>query len=563
MKKMMKNTWLTDCAWLIAGIGFIYSLFLGVRALGNPDEARYSEIPREMIRSGHFLIPHLDGIKYFEKPDLFYWLQALSIKLWGLSEWALRFWPAAFGVLSAIAVYLAARKLYGRRAGICAAIVLASSSLHYALSHLITIDMSVSFFISASLLCFIVAVNFQFGQKRRILIYLAAVMAALAMLSKGLIGFVFPCMIVFAWLLVTNEWRLLGKIYLISAILIFTAVALPWHLLMAQAQPGWAHFYFITQQFARYATPIAGRPGPIWFFTVILIVGFFPWVVFLPQAIKYSWPTWRERATYRNEIYLLLWPAIILVFFSLSQSKLIPYILPAMPPLAILLGKFLAEFSSRRMRLLIHYLIIQLVGVIFVCGLIIAPFYEPIPDKSFAYFIATLCGILLLFGPLTVYWFSRVKNSKPTNNDAKRFFIGLALLMALFLPLANLSSGYYYNDSIKPLAEKVRPMLKPDDIAIDYRHYYQDLPFYLRRRVVLTRLADELEFGATLQPMQGWVWSEKTLAKRWQGPEQKRLFVFMSLDDYQLFKQQNPTLKIYPIAQTQEDIVISNQENPQ
>lgn len=608
MKKRSVNSWLRDCFWLVLGIGVMYAFFLGTRPLNTPDEARYSEIPREMIASGHFLIPHLDYIKYFEKPDLFYWLQSISVKFFGLSEWSMRFWPAALGLLSAVIVYLAARRLYDRRTGIYSAIILATSLLYYAMSHLISIDMAVSFFITASLLSFLIAINCLPGQKRRIFIYLAAIAAALAVLTKGLIGLAFPCLIIFCWLLATNQWRLLTKIYLISGLLLFALVTLPWHIMMSMAQPGWAHFYFITQQFARYATPIAARPGPVWFFLMILLIGFFPWTVFLPQTIKHAWPKWRHRVKHQNEVYLLLWAGIILVFFSLSHSKLIPYILPTMPPLAILMGRFLASIESDALNhqsskrapdihnrppaskllwinsrnnskhFFIYYAVIQIVSIVFALALLITPHFDKLPEKNITYLVATLCSVLLFLGPFLVYYCSL---SKSHRIQSKRFFIGLVAFTAILLPMLNLASTYYYNNSTKPLAEKVRPLIKPDDTAVDYRHYYQDLPFYLRRRVVLIHLADELQFGAELQSTKGWVWTKSQLMQHWQHaqqgwvstrpqlmqywepPQQGRLFVFMSRKDYQQFKREHPEVKTYIIAQTLKNIVISNQETAQ
>ena len=156
-----------DALLLVVLLAVFFGFELGSRALWHPDEGRYSEIPRAMAASGDYVTPRLNGVKYFEKPVLFYWMQAGSIKLFGVNEWALRLWPALLALAGCLAVYGAGRKLFGRRAGLIAAIVLATSPLYYLLGRIITLDMAVRVLLTGALLSFLLGVREPPGARVR------------------------------------------------------------------------------------------------------------------------------------------------------------------------------------------------------------------------------------------------------------------------------------------------------------------------------------------------------------------------------------------------------------
>ncbi len=174
-----------DILVLTLVIGLFFAFFLGSRPLSVPDEARYCEIPREMVATGDYVTPRLNGVKYFEKPVLFYWLQAASIRAFGLSEWTLRLWPALFALSGCLLAYYAGRKLYGRRAGLFAAAVLATSVLYYALGRTIILDMPVTIFLTGALLSFLLAVEEEGARAQRWYYLAFYAFAALATLTKG------------------------------------------------------------------------------------------------------------------------------------------------------------------------------------------------------------------------------------------------------------------------------------------------------------------------------------------------------------------------------------------
>ncbi|NCP04563.1 MAG: phospholipid carrier-dependent glycosyltransferase, partial [Deltaproteobacteria bacterium] len=321
---------------------------LGSRPLSVPDEGRYSEIPREMVVTGDYITPRLNGVKYFEKPALFYWLESVSIRFFGVNEWGLRLWPALFGLLGALTVYGAGRRLYGRRTGLIAGAVLSTSLLYYALSRVVILDMAMTVLLAAALLAFLLSTHEPPGPSRRLLLWGFYLFAALATMTKGLIGMLIPMMVVGAWIGILNEWRMLKTIYLPSGLVLFLIVAAPWHILVSRANPEFLNFYFIHEHFLRYLTTIHKRYEPVWYFVPVLLLGLFPWTAFLVQSIRHSLPvSWRERRGQSDALFLILWAVLIFLFFSASGSKLIPYILPVFPPLAILIGRYLATAWDR------------------------------------------------------------------------------------------------------------------------------------------------------------------------------------------------------------------------
>ena len=213
-----------DLAMLAVCFALLFGAQLGRAPLANPDEGRYAEIPREMLASSDWVTPTLNGVPYFEKPPLMYWAVAGSMRAFGSHELALRIVPAAFALAGVLLTYLAGRQLYGGTVGLAAAIVLGTSLLYFALSQLLLLDMAVAVLMSATLFCFMLGVREPAGRSRRLWFYGLYVAAALATLTKGLIGFMLPGAVMFSWLLVFNQWHRLRPFYQPSGLALFAAV---------------------------------------------------------------------------------------------------------------------------------------------------------------------------------------------------------------------------------------------------------------------------------------------------------------------------------------------------
>ena len=345
------QAWGRDLLLLTLIFGLL--IFHGLRevAFVNPDEGRYAEVPREMVATGDYVTPRLNGVFYFEKPPLVYWAIAGALRVFGPGEWAARAVPALFALAGVLLSYAAMRRLVGRTAGLASAIVLGSSLMYFALSRILLLDMAVSVLMSSTLFCFILAVREPVGagSRRRWFFYGLYASAALATLAKGLIGFLLPGAVMFFWLLIFHQWSRLRPLYLPSGVALFLAIAAPWHMLVAQRNPVWTHFYFVREHWERFTTTEHGRFEPFWYFIPIVAVGLFPWTGALWSAVRRSMAGgWAQRRANADTWFFITWAAFMFLFFSKSQSKLIPYVLPIFPALAALIGPWLAERWERK-----------------------------------------------------------------------------------------------------------------------------------------------------------------------------------------------------------------------
>lgn len=333
--------------WL--ALALTVSLFLiGISSipLFDPDEGRYAEIPREMVASGDYLVPRLNGVLYFEKPPLFYWLTAGSSRVLPSVEAAARSWSVISGLFGLALAFWLGRSVGGRGLGLLSAMVLGTSPLYVGLAHVSAPDMTLSALLGATLVCFWLARGAAEG-RRRLLLWLAMfAAAALAVMCKGLIGLVIPGGAVLFFLVVSGEWAVLRAVPWVRGIALFLAIAVPWHLAVSLREPSFAWFYFVHEHFLRYATPSAHRAAPWWLLPVALAVGLLPWSGLLPAAALHSRSSEGEERRLAQLCWT--WAAWVVLFFSLSRSKLIPYVLPAALPLSVLAAMGLRAAIGRR-----------------------------------------------------------------------------------------------------------------------------------------------------------------------------------------------------------------------
>jgi len=481
---------------LLAGAAFlIFFAGLGSYPLLEPDEGRYAEIPREMLASGDFVTPHLNGVLYFEKPPLYYWLNAAALTLPGRPEILCRLAGALFGLAGIGLAWALGRSIGGPRVGLIAAVVLGSSPLWIALSRATIIDMTLTFFLSATLTCFWLAQEKDKGEKgERLLWYGMFAAAALATLAKGLIGFVIPGAVIFFYLLFAGRWRLLLRVPWVSGIALFLAIALPWHVLAAQRNPDFLWFYFVHEHFQRYATPEADRQAPFWFFAAILALGLLPWSGVLPAAARLF-----RRGTGRLRdqpglIFLTCWAGFVFLFFSASQSKLVPYILPAIPPLAVLIALVLAAAGEDDW-LRSWARAGGTAGALLLAVLAAALLWISL-GRVKEISTGVTPGLLVLALPtlaacLVSAWLWR------REKDATVMGLAVAAIAPVLLVgcLVALGPRASQRLSAEPIARFLAGRLAAGDEVFAYRCYPQTLPVYLRRLIGLVEYQGELTFG--------------------------------------------------------------------
>ena len=500
-----RKGYLLDIALLTLIFGVAFFERLGSLPLLGTDEARYLEIPREMIERGDFITPTLNYVPYFEKPPLHYWFNALATLLFGETPFAARFFGALWGVLGVLLTYHVGRRLFDRHKGLLGAIVLGTSLGFVVQARVNITDTTLTFFLCGALGSFLIASRPGEPRKSRYytLFYLCA---AFAVLAKGLIGIMLPAAIILVFLLFTRRWNLLREMRLPLGIPLFLLVCVPWFVSVSLRNPGFFQFFFVHEHFQRFLTTVHHRNQPPWFFLPVLLGGMLPWSFFLPAALLRSW---RGRGGSAGEpgLFLLLAAGIILAFFSLSHSKLIPYILPVYPVCAILIGVYLGELIEELRGTPATARAISLCYAVCALGLAAYPWVARHPRLDPAG--AALVGALLLLHGIVAF-----RNTR--SPQLQRLVLGLALTSCCTAMLAPpvVMAAIAKRKLTRDLALKVCELAGKDAVVASFG-YQQELPLYARRRVLVVGSPGELEFGSKSAPE--WFIAENRFAELWGG----------------------------------------------
>ncbi|MFA4969333.1 MAG: glycosyltransferase family 39 protein [Sulfuritalea sp.] len=471
------------------------------RRLINPDEGRYSEIPREMVATGDWLTPRLNGIKYFDKPALQYWLTATAFTVFGEHHWTARLWPALTGFLGVLATAFATARLFGPQAGMIAGAVLAGSVLWNVIGHVNTLDMGVSFFLAAAVFALCLGQRDDASlrddsRESRRWQDAAWVLLALAVLSKGLIGLVLPAATVVSYAIWQRDWGFILRIRPFRGLLILLAITAPWFIAVSLANPEFAHFFFIHEHFERFLTKAHGRYQPMWYFIPILLLGMLPWLGSLLQGLAAGFRREAGRR-FQPQRFLLVWAVLVFVFFSASSSKLASYILPIFPALAALIGLHLAGYAASR-RIEWDALPAILIGgaCLFLVPYVTRFASERVPVALYEAYQPWLyagAGALLL-GGLAAFWLGRQGRSVAA--ICTLAFGGFAFGQGFLLGHDNLGSV----NSAHDVAAAIRPLVPPDAPFFSVDTYDQSLQFYLKRTTTMVAYRDELGFGISQEP---------------------------------------------------------------
>ncbi len=472
---------------------------LDMRKLVRPDEGRYAEIPREMVATGDWLTPRLNAIKYFEKPPLQYWATATAYTVFGQHHWTARLWPALSGMLCLLLVFFAGRQLFGEKIAFYAALILASSPGFIMVGQINTLDMGLTLFMSATLLCLLLGLGDTQRDSQRTnspWILAAWASAALAMLSKGLVAIVLPGGVLVAYIILQRDWRLLGRLRWGWGVSIFAVIAVPWFVLVQQANPEFFDFFFIREHFARFTSKVHRRSGGWWYFLPVLAFGMLPWLLYLLRALISAWRDTQDRATFQPRRFLLLWVVLIFLFFSLSGSKLPSYIMPIFPALALLLAHALAPAQAR---LLLWNAALLALGA----GAIVA--YSPYASRWANEFVPA--ELFALYTPwifaagaagLACFLFAAWAGFRGQRALAITAIACGAFATTLIAALGHNSLSPSY--SAYGLAQQIKAHISNDIPFYSVRNYDQTLDFYIKRPLTLVEYADEMAYGLEQEP---------------------------------------------------------------
>jgi 4-amino-4-deoxy-L-arabinose transferase-like glycosyltransferase len=471
----------------LAGLGLFF-FRLGAPGLMDPDEGRYAEIAREMLLLKDWLIPHLNLAPYLEKPPLVYWLTSLSFAAFGYSEWAARL-PAALAALGGL--YLAyglGRTLWGEGPGLWGALVLATCGGYLVLARLLTLDMVFSTFLNLGIALGYLALS----RERRHLWPWAYLSLALAVLVKG------PVALVLAGLIWGLTAFLRGRSALKALIqpgswVLLVALVLPWFLYVTWRFPEFPRFFLWEHHVTRYLSGVSYHAEPWWYFGPVLLGFLLPWTGLVPWALSRRAPLNSD-----DRIFLIIWAGVVLAFFSVSRGKLAPYILPALLPLALLVGEALAGLQTK------------------LAGLKGAPGCRV---SLAVWAVAGWLLVVLLFLPLPVIK-PLLRQAAVLEPYLKIILIILALIPSLTLLIRRpevLLAGALIFGALLPLGmDRLAAARSPKELGLSLRKhwqpgaalvgiylYSQGLSFYSRQVFHLLEFRTELDFGQKLAPDSG------------------------------------------------------------
>jgi len=587
--------------WLAA-----YGSALFRPALLDDADSVHAEVAREMVLTNDWVTLHANGIRYLEKAPLLYWAMAASFKIFGIHDWSARL-PLALSVLALLfSVYVLGRRAFGEAAGFYAALVSGIALGPYLFTRFLIPDVLVGLWLILSLGFFLR--TFDGAQPSRFACWGLAASCALNVLTKGLIGLVFPIAAMGLYLLLAGQLRHLLKMRLVSSSLLFLAIAAPWHILAGLRNPGQGNvrgffwFYFVNEHFLRYLDKRVPRDYgtvPLLLFWGLLLVWLFPWSSFLPQAlasVKFS----RIRETVdspvaRAKLVFLLGAFFVVLFFSFSTRQEY-YVLPALPALAFLIGSWLAEEEAspagsrlRRWGKISSSVLVVLgllAGILTIALAISAPPVPPGADiadllnsgppesqqyaLSLGHFLdlnlrvmAMLRVPLLLFGlsfflGSALNWHFR-RQERPDLGNWSLAAMSVCLLIAIHIALVTFSPLL----TSKPLADAIARVYQPGDI-IEINGEYEGgstLNYYTGHQVrILNGRSANLWYGSYFPDAPQVFDDSASFQRLWAGPQRAFLWTELESRDRALAGIDGHT--VFTLARFDGKLLLSNRPAP-
>jgi len=480
------------------GILFFYKL--GALPLFDVDEPRYAETAREMLETRDWITPTFNDKIRYDKPIFFYWLIVISYKIFGVNEFAARFPSALLATLLVLFLFFLIRRFDSIRSALLSSLILSTSIQIIILSRASITDMALTFFISSSLFFF--CLGYQGNEKLKKYFYsLFYASMGFATLTKGPVGIAIPLLVIAAFTLINGTFRsTLSKLMILQGLFILAIIILPWNLAMYKLHGDeFLQQFFIKHNIIRFVGIVSGHRGSLLYYIPVILIGFFPWIIFLPPAIlkiainikKYSLKT---DETLNIRLFAFAWFLVVFIFFTLSRTKLPTYITPLYPPMAILVGKLFDDILLKRKEIprcinLSVFILILIFSLLSISIFFFPDFVNKFKsDSTSSFFNSTinmnytpwLLSAILVSGIIfsSFSWFMKYKKLSLYFLLSTLFFFYLVCITQIGPEIAK-----YRQSSLKNLSVFARELLKKDDKLICYGFNKPSIVFYTRHHV--------------------------------------------------------------------------------
>jgi 4-amino-4-deoxy-L-arabinose transferase-like glycosyltransferase len=477
---------------LIAFI-LLYFFYLGIPAIWEGDDSIHAEISHQMFERNDLMAPYFNYTELrFDKPPLTFWINVFFFKLFGMNEFTTRMGSALFGVFGLWLVYLFGKKLYNRRTGILAALILGTSIIYFLETQLTLLDTALTFFISLTIYWFYIG----YYEGKRFFLSLLGVPLGLGILTKGpvvllLSGGVGIVLWSYHTLKRQKKWNELFNWQLTVGLIVAALICVPWYLAMWQRfGEAFIQSHFGYHMFARFTTAIEDHGGNQWYFylyyVMMLFIGLFPWSTHMIGSIRLA----IKQASNSSSFLLLVWAAVIFVFFNIAQTKLPGYVVPMLPPIAILTGYWWDQLLSgkiARVNLWVGNLVQIIIILIFTVTVFSFKHLFP-PGNEALFWIVLSLPACLLVGSIIIL--SLYVIGRKSLVYFKVTFITFYLFWALFLVIITSSAQGF--QSVKYLAPAIKKYATSNDVIAINTLGALSAPFYLGRRVEI--LGNDQEF---------------------------------------------------------------------
>lgn len=481
-------------ALVFLGFLLVYILPIGFRPMIVPDETRYAEIPREMIATGDWIVPRLNGMRYFEKPVMGYWLNGISMLIFGENSFAVRFPSALAAALSALMVWLLMRRSGGGPAsGIIAALIFLTTFEVAGTGVFSVLDGPLALFITMAMTAFYLASNAPRGSwEEKGLLALFGMCCGMAFLTKGFLAFAVPVVTIVPYMLWERRWKDLFRMAVIP-IVAAVLVSLPWAIVVHLKEPDFWNYFFWEEHVKRFMAEDAQHKAPFWTYFLAFPVAALPWSPMIPASVLGMIRSQVRTPLFR---FALCWFVFPFLFFSAASGKLITYILPCFPPFAILLTHGLISYFEGGTRkafragviALILLFVAILVGFIFIQATAIigfVPYGERWKTIGLVTVMVALIGFLL-------------KSLKKEIFVEKTFLVSLGSLLLLAVVQFALPDKIIASKAPGEFLVKNDSRVQPDTILVSLNDYSRAVCwFYKRSDVYLLNNRGELTYGSS------------------------------------------------------------------